>query len=492
MLESLYTGASGVKSYTKAMTVVGSDIANVNTVGYKQSRVGFEDILASNLRGSSTKIGKGVNIGSITTIHTQGTFENTELVTDLAINGDGFFVVKDQFDRNLYTRAGAFQFDKEGYLTNKKGLQLQMYDVDPITFGNVGVPKNVQILGKIDAPVPTGNGIIKGSGVVISANLDANTEPPEVPFNSKNVKSSMYNFSTAVSVYDALGVEHTVTIAFAKIPNQPPQTDPNTGQPIPGTAIKNQWKWYALIPGEEVNGGVPGNIEAVGGGFLQFSDDGRLIGDLPGVLQAPQAQIGPDGQPIPVQESPILQPLAKDPNIPRTQVVFNFLESPNLKVGFDFGTGFNPLGEADGRTGLDGVTQFAANSEVVKLEADGNSAGTLENINIKPDGLVEGLFTSGTSKPLARISLAKFPAIEELQKKGDNLFSETILSGDVIMGSAGDSGLGTIQAMALEKSNVDLSDEFVRMIEDQRGFQASAKTITTSDEMLSDIITMKR
>ena len=491
MIESLYTGASGVKAYSRAMTVVGSNIANVNTGGYKYSRVGFKDVFASSLVGSDASIGKGVNIGNVTPIFSQGTFENSELETDMAVDGNGFFVLKDQFGKQLYTRAGDFQFDLEGYLVTKAGLSVQMLDIDKASHESIGTPKKIQILGRVDPPQVTGNGVKKGTGVFVHANLNSNATPPEIPMNTLNVKSSMYNFSTAVSVFDEIGNEHTVTIAFRKIPNQPAQINQATGQPIPGSEGKNQWEWYSLVPGEDIEGGSAGVIQGVGGGFLQFNDDGRLLGDLAGVLQTPPPPVGaPAGTP---PGPPILVAQPKSSEEPRTQIEFRFSNgAPLVRYGFDFGEGSNPLDPNDKRTGLDGMTQFASGHKVNLLGADGNPSGTLESIKINPDGLIEGIFDSGLVKPLSRILLAKFASVEELSRKGDSLYAESLDSGKPIVGDPGKAGLGAVRSKSLEKSNVDLANEFVSMIETQRAFQANAKTVTTSDEMLADLIQMKR
>ncbi len=270
MLGSLYSGASGVKTHSNAMTVTGSNIANVNTVGYKYNRVNFEDLLSTSLIGNTdTKIGKGVSIGTVQNVQTQGSFEQTELNTDLAIDGDGFFTLRDREGNLFYTRAGQFEYDKEGYLTTRDGKYLQVKDVDPIDKNSFGNLKRINILDQRDPPTPTGAGVLDGTGVEIKANLDANAISPEMDLDLNNVETGMYNFSTSVSVIDQLGNEHTLNIVFGKMEDQPEQIDPATQQPIPGSEIKNTWRWLVLSPGEDIEGGVPGTLKAVGGGFIR-------------------------------------------------------------------------------------------------------------------------------------------------------------------------------------------------------------------------------
>ena len=266
MISSLYSGASGVRTQSDAMTVTGSNISNVNTTGYKFNRVNFQDLLSTSMKGHA-KIGQGVKIGNIQNIQTQGSFEVTEMETDLAIDGKGFFTIKDKNGSTFYTRAGQFTYDKEGFLTTQDGMYLQVKDVDPDTGQSIGDLKNINILDQLDPPIPTGDGVKEGTGVRIKANLDSNTEVPKVPVDYDNVRSDMYNYSTSVTVYDNKGNERNIQIAFRKVPDQPPQIDPATGQPIPDTEIVNNWQWIVMVPGEILEGGLPGTQVAMGGGF---------------------------------------------------------------------------------------------------------------------------------------------------------------------------------------------------------------------------------
>ncbi len=200
--------------------------------------------------------------------------------------------------------------------------------------------------------------------------------------------------------------------------------------------------------------------------------------------------MGPDGQLIP-PGPPVLieQPLAVNVDVP--QVTLPFTLNPQV-IGFNFGQGSNPLDPADDRTGLDGMTQFAAKSKMVNLEVDGRKSGALESIDIDGEGVITGNFDNGTIRPLYRMFLSKFVNPAGLLRMGDNEFTESLTSGKAISGHPNDGAFGGVRARNLEKSNVDLATEFVSMIETQRAFQANAKGVTTSDEMLADLVAMKR
>ncbi|MBU3917507.1 flagellar hook protein FlgE [bacterium] len=489
MISSLYSGASGVQSHSDSMTVTGSNIANVNTIGYKHNRVNFQDLLSTSM-GGNAKIAKGVKIGNIQNIQTQGSFEVTEIETDVAIDGKGFFTVKDEADNTLYTRAGQFVYNKDGFITTQDGKFLQVKDVDPETGESIGSLKKINILDQIDAPTQTGDGVREGTGVNIKANIDSNAKIIKIPVDYENVRAEMYNYSTSVSVYDNKGNERSIQVAFRKLADKPADKDQVTGQPIPGTEIKNNWQWMVLSPGENMEGSFPGVIKAIGGGFLEFTDDGRLVSDTPGLIAVPPLPAGaPPGTP---PRPPIMVRGTIVPDQP-TQIGFQFIGSGTTQtIGFSFGNGSNPDDPQDSRTGMDGVTQFASDFKVHHATADGMKSGKIENIYIRNDGIIDGAFDSGRVKALGRVILSNFKANEKLNIKGENLYQMSHLSGPPILNDPGKGGMGNINSKTLEHSNVELSSEFVKMIEGQRAFQANAKTVTTSDEILADLVQMKR
>jgi len=491
MTFALQPGASGLKAYGEAMSVVGSNIANVNTTGFKSNRVNFQDMLATGVAGTSQKIGKGVRIANVQGDFNQGGVKSTNSVTDLALEGEGYFTVRDDMNRVFYTRAGNFQFDKEGFLVTVTGKKVLTREVNPVTREVLGFPVPAKLIGVNDPPKATGDGS-NGSGFKIQANLDAEAETPQVPFDPTNVQADMFNYQTTMTVYDERGGEHVLNVVFRKQPDSPPQVDAATGQPIPGTGARNQWQWYVVVNGEEV-GAPPENLIAVGGGFLKFAENGRLLESTNGTfVGAAVGQVGPGGQIIP-PGPPVLiqQPLALNSDVP--QVTLPFLENPQV-IGLNLGSGSNPLDPGDDRNGLDGITQFASASKTLNIEGDGYKAGTLERIEIDNDGVITGSFDNGSIRPMFRLLLTRFVNNQGLLRRGggDNEFEGSLQSGKPITGHANDGTFGTSRTRSLEKSNVDLANEFVNMIETQRAFQANAKGITTSDEMMADLVAMKR
>ena len=492
LLGSLNTGASGVKTHGKTMQVVGNNIANVNTFGFKRNNVAFEDLMGNAWpQGASfTEASNGVKIGAVEMDYSQGAFESTALTTDMAIAGGGFFtVVSPSTNKESYTRNGQFSYDKEGFLSTLRGGRIQALKVDRITGESKGIPGALQILGLVDAPQPTGTGI-KGTGMKLAANLDANASVKDVPVDPTNVTDNMYNFATSTTVYDALGNTHAATVAMRKRPDLPEQIDPGTGQPIAGTGVSNQWEYYVMFDGASL-GQVPGTMVAVGGGFMQFTDDGKLIAATGGSFEAQPGGVDPDGNPLP-GGPPRLIPQPVDPDTGVPQFAIPFGGGAPLVIGINLGEGFNPDDPTDPRSGLDGITQFAGSYNVLRTSADGNPAGTLESIFLEDNGTVNGMFDAGYTRSIGRLVLTKFDNPGKLAQVGENMLVETLGSGKKVTGEAGTAGLGEIRSKSLEQSNVDLSQEFVKMVETQRAFQASAKTVTTSDEMIQDLINMKR
>ena len=492
LLGSLNTGASGVKTQGKTMQVVGNNIANVNTFGFKSNKVAFEDLMGNAWpQGATfTKASNGVKIGGVQMDHSQGAFETTTLSTDLAIAGGGFFtIVNPSTGKESYTRNGQFSYDKEGYLSTLRGGRLQALKVDRITGDSKGIPGALQVLGLVDAPQPTGTGH-KGTGIKLAANLDANASVKDVPVDPTNVLDNMYNFATSTTVYDALGNSHTATVAMRKRPDLPEQIDPGTGQPIAGTGVSNQWEYYVMFDGSSL-GQVPGTMVAVGGGFMQFTDDGKLIAATGGSFEAQPGGVDEDGQPLPAGP-PRLIPQPVDPDTGMPQFAIPFGGGAPLVIGLHLGDGFNPDDPTDPRSGLDGITQFAGHYNVLRTSADGNPAGILESIFLEDNGTVNGVFDAGYTRAIGRIVLTKFDNPGKLAQVGENMLVETLGSGKKVTAEPGTAGFGEIRSKSLEQSNVDLSQEFVKMVETQRAFQASAKTVTTSDEMIQDLINMKR
>ncbi|MBI4688634.1 MAG: flagellar hook protein FlgE [Nitrospirae bacterium] len=425
MLSSLFTGVTGLNANGIAISSIGDNISNVNTVGFKASRIAFSDIL-SQAQGSS-QIGRGVAIADISPLFTQGSFETTTNVLDMAIEGEGFFLMNES-GTTYYSRAGQFSVDRDGYIVNPGGLKLQgyLYSAAGVATGSLG---DVNISSLNSAPNQTAN-------VSISANLNSDLAIPAA-FNVNN-PSGTSNFSTSLNVYDSLGNSHVITTYFRKSAEAP------TG---------NTWQWYAVVGASDSGSGL---TEVQAQGTLSFDTNGKLS-----------------------SESAITYPTGG----------FDFSggAAQNQSVAFNFGTSL-----AESGTGLDGVTQFGAESAIIFQNQDGYGAGSLKNISISQNGTITGVFTNGQTRLVAQVAVAKFIAPTDLTKMGNNLYAESYDSGGPVIGSPGSGGLGKVLSNTLEMSNVDLAEEFVKMISAQRGFQANARVITTSDDLLQELVNLKR
>ncbi len=417
LMTSLYTGTTGLQSNSLDLTVIGDNIANANTIGFKGARTAFEDMMANSMIGPGGQQGLGSQVQAIQKLITQGALTTTGLATDLALQGNGFFVVKGNHngvDGQYYTRAGQFTLDKDGNLVNLENLKVQGYTADAT--GNIGATLGDLKFGNAMAnPLATAN-------VRITANLDANATTPLAAWDPANPTATS-NFQTSTTVYDSLGNAHAVDIYYRK------------------NAV-GQWDWHALTDGGGVTGGTPGTDTEIAAGTIGF--------DAAGVQNA------------------FTQNAA---------IVFNPLGATNPQpIAFDFTN----------------ITQFGSPSATSFMSQDGYAAGTLAGISIGNDGKIQGTFSNGQSRTLGQVAVASFEAADQLERAGGNLFSQMPSSGEPVIGAAASGGRGSIVAGALEQSNVDLATEFVRMIAAQRGFQANSKTISTADQLLAELMTLKR
>lgn len=408
MMRSMFAGVSGLKNHQTRMDVIGNNIANVNTFGFKASRVTFAETYSQTLQGASApqsnvggtnpmQIGLGVNIASIDVITTQGNTQTTGVTTDLMIDGNGYFIVANGAQQ-YYTRAGNFTFDTAGNLVcRSNGLMVQgwMADADGnintnATAGNIRLP-----LGTTIPPRATENMMFEGNLFSEATIADGTATPP--------VEAQL--FTTSTKVYDNLGTAHTVVVTFER-------------------TAAGAWSWTATHDGA-----------AAGNGNLTFGPDGKITG-------------GATGGTI-------------------------------NGIDVDFSA----------------LTQYGLEDSEVKCpdeNQDGYAAGTLDSYTIDQTGTVVGVFTNGMRRNIAQVAVATFSNPGGLLNAGGSLFSVSSNSGSAVIGPASQSGRGTIKPGSLEMSNVDLSEQFTDMIITQRGFQSNSRIITTSDEMLQELVNLKR
>ncbi len=445
VLKALNTAVSGLRAEGEAIGVVSDNISNVNTVGFKRQRSIFQDVLGhSILAGTSGSLpGSGVRIGKIQQLFTQGNLSNTGVSTDLALNGDGFFVVAGTVEgltSNFYTRAGQFVLDKDGFLVNADGLEVQGYAAN-------GDDTFAASLSSIQAPtaaIPPRT----TTEIEMSANLDSNDaiiEDPLAPgtpiaFDPQDPANTS-NFSTTISVYDDFGNAHTLDVYFQK-------------------TADNTWDWHALVPDGDISApaGPPALYSEIGTGTITFNDDptAGTVGAL------------------------------ADVTANTVSVNFAGVATPQ-DMTINFGTS-----QAAGGDGLDGITQFGSPSNVSSQSQDGYASGDFSGIAVDGQGVVTGLYTNGEQLAIAQLAVAKFRSNDGLGRAGNNMWIETRASGTAAMGTAASGGRGAVSSSALEASNVDLAEEFVGLITHQRSFSANSRTISTADDMLQELINIKR
>mgnify|MGYP000002602694 FL=1 len=467
MLRSIYSAVSGIRAHQTKMDVIGNNIANINTVGYKKQYVTFQDLFSqmissatspSNGRGGTNpkQIGLGVGIGAINTIHTEGSAQRTDNPEDLMIDGEGFFVVTadTNYENRFYTRAGNFTLDKSGNLVTPDGYKVLGYKYsEDGELTSVVAPIQIK-KSETAAPVAT-------SELRFNGNLDSRLEEGD-------------SYTVDSIVKDSLGNSYTVTFKFTK------GTSDNTGTvwTLSLDRITDQSKgYYTDFPRNDINPINQGNSVT-----LKFDKNGKLI------------YVG-DGTNIGNDENQF-----STVKLNLTGLVFDKGEglAEGETVPPDGNFGKDKTGEIlifDGEN-IDelvkNLTQFANDMDAKPYAEDGNSSGKLEGYAVDSSGTVVGIFSNGEKKVLAQIMLAKFDNPMGLQKMGGNLFIDTRNSGEPQYGFAGGNGYGSILSGTLEMSNVDLSMEFTEMITTQRGFQANSRIITTSDEMLQELVNLKR
>ena len=413
-----YSGLSGLDTHATAMQVIGDNIANVKTTGFKGSSSHFEDVLGASLSGVSggNQTGAGSAVSSVDGNFTQGSLETTDASTDVAINGQGFFAVQDPLTSELfYTRAGHFVINNQGYYVNSQGYQVQGYLYDNTGTNLVQNLTDIQINQNSMIPPNV------TSDIDIVLNLDVSETPLVWDLANPTATSQ---FTTSLSLFDSLGQSHQVQVYFTKTADQ-------------------TWAWNAAMDGSDVQGGTPGVLQAFGSGVINFDMAGQLTTAMP----------------------------------------VNFYTG-----ALTFANGVAPSAVTVDFTN---TTQFGSASNIQSLTQDGFGAGTVSMVSIDEEGNVVANYTNGTRRNIARIALADFPNLNGLARSGETLFQATTTSGDPLYNMPGIGGMGSISASMLEESNVDLAAEFIKMIIIQRGYQANTKVITTTDEMLAQLMNIR-
>lgn len=406
---AFFTGLSGLAASSLGIKVTGNNLANVNTIGYKANNAFFQELLFAGK--NDIQVGQGVTPTSIQQVWSQGNIQQSQISTDMAIQGAGYFVVGDGVNSQFYTRAGNFIINKEGKLVTPEGKFVLGY---PQVNGQIDTNANLTVLnlapGQILPAVPT-------SVIRLTTNLNSETTTGE-------------SFSTSTLVYDSLGASHAVTFKFTKTA---------TG-----------WDYELSVPAADVGGLATAPPKVIATGSLTFDNKGKLTsptGDVTGIT------------------------------------ITGFTnKAADLKFDWDL---FGPNSAVY-------LSQFNLPSSTSETFQNGNSSGSLASIIVRANGVVEGLFTNGETAPLGQIAIATFTNPQGLVKAGANLYARTTQSGEPTVGAAGAGGRGELRGNALEMSNVDIAEEFIKLIIFQRAYQANSRLITTADEVTQEAIQLKR
>lgn len=414
LTSSLYIGMSGMRTNEGAIGVIGNNIANINTIGFKGSRAVFADLLSKSILGTAgaSQAGQGAGLAAVQRLVSQGALLGTNVTTDLAVQGDGYFIVNNPEGERLFTRNGQLQVDTEGFLTTIEGFRLQGYPASATGTLAAGIA-DLQV-GRITSP-PTAT-----TEVDLVTNLGRDEEILGGGFDPTNAAATS-NHVTTITVYDSLGEGHPLDVYY---------TQTSSGE----------WTWNAVTTQGAIDGTDDTTPVVVGSGTLSFDTDGNLV-----------------------------------PAGPTTTNVTFFGATPQ-DIEFSF----------------DGTTSYSGQSADISQVQNGHGVGFLSFVEIGTDGTITGTFSNGREQVMGQLALARFTAPHALNAVGGNLFAQTQLAGQPAIGAAGSGGRGDILSGALEQSNVDLTNEFTSLILAQRGFQAASRTITTADEMLAEVVNLKR
>lgn len=432
-------GLSGLNAASRNLDVIGHNIANANTTGFKSSRAEFGDMVASAMGvASGQNNGMGVEVVGVAQQFTQGNINATGNSMDLAINGNGFFKVKLPSGQDAYTRAGNFQLDRNGDVRTNGGAQVMGFDVDPATgiaaatatplSFPLGAPIAAKETTSINATFNLDARARDAAGVAAVPATGTTAAVPAVPPTPRST------YGTSVDVYDSEGVATPVELYFMK------------------TANPNEWGVYTTLDETVQATGSPVTT-------ITFNDNGTITGPA---ATAPDTGFG-------LRLTDILP-----------------TNNPNLTTAIN-STGTPPGVFLD----LSSVTQFGTKFAISDLKQDGYTAGNLTSINIGNDGSIVASYSNGVTRTEAQVALASFRNPQGLTPIGGNNWVETLESGTSMLGKPGSGNFGTLRSGALEDSNVDLTAELVGMMTAQRSYQANAQTIKTQDQVLSTIVNLR-
>lgn len=502
MMGSLFIGATGMKTHSTGLGTVSNNIANANTIGYKQQQVVFQDLFSQDLAIGATgsqgpnQAGMGAQVGSVRTIFTQGAFEPGNSVTDLAIGGKGFFQVTSE-DKVHYTRAGNFRFTQDGFLNDPSGFTLMGSRIS----NNPNIKKETLEPIQLDFNDPTVAKSPAKTSTALNAvvNLGDSTDKTQSEANpyfalleswkgngTPPISTSNYSYAQPMRVYDQQGNSHDITVYFDGAPSS--------------TGSKTFEYLVAMNPSED--GSAASGTDSAGllmSGTMTFSSNGELKNmtaftptgsatkDLNAWQPAPLVNGLPQFSANFVGAG--IQPLTLDFGIKSQQNMWAGAPASAAAIGTDIGKlpSMMPIQTSSGNS-----TARNGSSSTRRYSQDGYPQGDLVDITITSEGKLQGKYSNSQVVDFYNIPLARFTSEDGLRREGNNHYSATLDSGGPEFGLPGTSNYGKLSVNQLETSNVDMSREMVNMIIIQRGFQMNSKSVTTADTMLQKALELKR
>jgi len=493
MMRSLYAGISGLKNHQTRMDVIGNNIANVNTTGFKSSNVTFQDMLSQTIQGASgasgdrggtnpVQIGMGMGVASINTVFTDGSFQATGKQTDLAISGQGFFILSDGANQ-VYTRAGGFDFDTEGnLLVPGTGYKVMGYAADTTgtidtnqALESIQIPVGTSMPARVSGKITYANNLMSSATAIGTAAEIAAADTALTAATTADTTAAA-TLATATAADEAASTPATVaalaTATAAKIATAAALTAAKAAVKAANDKSSDALTSIGVFDSQ-------GNAYQLNGTFEKTADNtwsftpANTITDDSGVTIATVA----------ASVSPIIIGFNADGSF-----------SNNTSATIDLTpTGPNAGAAAFSITpDFSTMTQYGGATSVAATGQDGYASGSLTKTSINSSGIIVGQFDNGQILNLAQIALANFNNPSGLGKSGESLYVRTTNSGEAQIGAASSGGRGGLNAGSLEMSNVDLAQQFSDMIVTQRGFQANSKIITTTDTMLEELVNLKR
>ena len=449
---------SGLNVALSELSVTGNNIANSSTHGFKESRAEFADVYAVGYQGiSGNAIGNGVRLANVAQQHTQGNIQFTANNLDLAVSGQGFFILSDGGDQ-VYTRAGAFGVDQSGYVVNSSDQRLQVFPYDSVAdnFNNAQLD-DLHLDSGLGTPSATNDVEV---GINLLAAPSSVFDPGAAATSFDRTNPNTYHYSTSVTLYDSVGAPHIATMYYRKLDDTVAGVSPNT------------WESYL---------------------FVQDSNNAwqQVQGEAGAVPTADTLTFDSSGQLSHINGSPL------DPNDPAYAGQQSQIAYGAVGAEFDPANGAALMGDgtpdSDNRLVFDyaATTQFNADYSVQQMDQDGYSAGRLAGIDVDESGTVYARYSNGQARTLGRVALATFTNPQGLRQLGDTNWAESFSSGQALSGEAATGNFGVVQSGALESSNVEITEQLVKMITAQRNFQANSQMLSTEDQVTQTMLNIR-